>query len=88
MVKIVFRAEVFKERDLYVALCPQLNVSSFGDTVDEAKESLLEAVEGFLEECERMDTAGEVLEESGFINNNGTWVIREPVVKEMMTVPA
>lgn len=88
MIKIVFRAEVFKEGDVYVALCPELNVSSFGDTVDEAKKSLLEAVEGVLEECERMDTVNEVLEESGFVNKNGTWVIREPIAKETMTVSA
>jgi len=34
-----------------VALSPELNVSSFGETIDEAKESIKEAVEGFLEEC-------------------------------------
>lgn len=67
MQKIVFQAEVFKEGDVYVSMCPDLNVSSFGDTIEEAKKCLLEAVEGFIEECERMGTVNEVLEESGFI---------------------
>jgi predicted RNase H-like HicB family nuclease len=50
------RVEIFKEDDVYVALSPELNVSSFGETIDEAKESIKEAVEGFLEECREMGT--------------------------------
>jgi predicted RNase H-like HicB family nuclease len=64
--RIVFRAEFFRERDLYVGLAPELGVSSFGETLDEAKASLQEAVEAFLEECASMGTFGEVLEEAGF----------------------
>jgi predicted RNase H-like HicB family nuclease len=55
------RAEFFKEENVYVALCPELNVSSFGDSLEEAKRSLTEAVEAFLEECERMGTLEDVL---------------------------
>jgi len=43
-VSIRFRAEVFEEGDDYVAICPELDVSSFGDSVAEAEESLREAV--------------------------------------------
>lgn len=66
MATVVFRAKVFKEGDCYVALNPELNVSSFGDTVADAKRSLTEAVEAFVEECGRMGTLDRVLEESGF----------------------
>ncbi len=48
MQKIIFRGEIFKEGDLYVSICPELNVSSFGETVEEAKHSLYEAVEAFI----------------------------------------
>ena len=61
-----FRAEVFQEDDLYVAICPELDVSSFGATVDEAKGSLTEAVEAFLEGCQHLGTLEEVLQETGF----------------------
>lgn len=57
------RVEIFKEDDVYVALSPELNVSSFGETIDEAKESIKEAVEGFLEECRGMGKSDEVLED-------------------------
>ena len=50
------RVEIFKEDDVYVALSPELNVSSFGETIVEAKESIKEAVEAFLEECREMGT--------------------------------
>ena len=54
--KISFKAKFFKEEDVYVSLCPELNLSNFGDDLEEAKKSLAEAVEAFLEECERMGT--------------------------------
>ena len=80
MQKVIFRAEIFKEEGVDVALCPELNVSSFGDEIEEARRSLQEAVEAFLEECEQMGTLEEVLEESGFIWQNGEWVSRQPVL--------
>lgn len=88
MQTVVFRAEIFKEDDLYVALCPELNVSSFGENIDEARRSLQEAVEAFLEECEQMGTLQEVLEESGFILKNREWISRQPVAEERLVVSA
>ena len=38
-----------KEGELYVALCPELDVASQGRTVEEATNNLREAVELFLE---------------------------------------
>ena len=61
-----FRIEIFKEDNLYVAIAPELNVSSFGDTQKEAKASLREAVALFLEECKRMETLDDILTEAGF----------------------
>ncbi|MFQ5861888.1 MAG: type II toxin-antitoxin system HicB family antitoxin [Candidatus Brocadiales bacterium] len=80
-----YRVEVFEEDGQYVALCPELNVSSFGDSVEEAKRALLEAVELFVEECESMGTLHEVLSESGFTSdpdNPSHWKCREPVLTE------
>lgn len=49
MPKHTFTAEVFREGDGYVALCPEFDVASQGDTVPEACANLREAVELFLE---------------------------------------
>lgn len=79
---IEYRVEVFKEGDQYVGLCPELNVSSFGDSEDEAEASLREAVGLFVEQCREMGTLSEVLEEAGFehvIAPEERWVTREPV---------
>lgn len=42
-------AVVEREGDGYVSLCPELDVASQGDTIEEARANLVEAVELFLE---------------------------------------
>ena len=42
-------AIIEREGDGYVATCPELDVVSQGNTVEDARHSLLEAVEGFFE---------------------------------------
>ena len=44
-----FTAIIEQEDDGFVALCPQLDIASQGDTVQEAKNNLTEAIELFLE---------------------------------------
>jgi predicted RNase H-like HicB family nuclease len=42
-----FTAIIEREGDGYVSTCPELDIVSQGDTVEEARLNLLEAVEGF-----------------------------------------
>ena len=42
-------AIIEREGDGYVALCPELDIASQGDSVDEARDSLTEALELFFE---------------------------------------
>ncbi len=42
-----------KEDDMYVALCPELDIASQGFTIEEAKNNLKEAIELFLESASR-----------------------------------
>ena len=49
MSKNTYTAILEKEGDMYVALCPELDVASQGATVEEATTNLKEAVELFLE---------------------------------------
>lgn len=44
-----FIAMLQREGDAYVALCPELDVASQGDTVEQARTNLQEAVELLLE---------------------------------------
>jgi predicted RNase H-like HicB family nuclease len=86
MSRITLKVNVFKEGDVYVALCPMLNVSSFGDDIEHAKNSLKEALEAFLEECEAMGTLEAVLEETGFVKKKTMWVPEEPIMEEMIAL--
>jgi predicted RNase H-like HicB family nuclease len=75
-----------RENDLYVGICPALSVSSFGETLLEAKQSVQEALLAFIEECEDMGTLIEVLEESGFILKDGVWMYPQPIAVEIVTL--
>ena len=87
MTKVIYKAEIFPEGDCFVGLCRELDVSSFGDSPEDARESLQEAVEAFLEGCEILGTLVEVLEESGFYLNDAKWQLRERItVSEVATV--
>lgn len=84
--RINARVEIFSEGDTFVALSPELNVSSFGDTIEEARTSLREALEAFVEECNRMGTLQEILEESGFFRSGDEWKTRKPVAEEELAL--
>lgn len=45
-------AVIEREGDLYVALCPELDIASQGDTVESAKKNLVEALELFFESAD------------------------------------
>ena len=44
-----FTAIIEREHEGYVALCPELDVASQGDTIEEARANLREALELFLQ---------------------------------------
>ena len=83
---ISVRLEIFKEGDVYVALSPELDLSSFGDTIEEAKASFKEAFEAFIEECREIGTLEDVLEESGFAKSGDSWESRKPLIEESLAL--
>ncbi len=44
-----FTAIIEREGEGYVSLCPELDIASQGETIEEARDNLKEAVELFLE---------------------------------------
>jgi len=46
---LTLTAVIEQEDDGYVSTCPELDIVSQGDTIEEARLNLLEAVEGFFE---------------------------------------
>lgn len=84
-----YTSQFFVEDGQVVAVCPELNVSSFADTPDKALAALREAVELFLEECQRLGTLEVVLEEAGYRRDSTTpyrWILRQPIQVNYMDV--
>jgi len=48
--KLTFSSVVWREEDLYVAWCPDLDIASQGKSVEEALGNLREAIELYLED--------------------------------------
>jgi predicted RNase H-like HicB family nuclease len=48
-------AIIEREGDGYVALCPELDIASQGDTVESARRNLIEALELFFESADRSE---------------------------------
>jgi predicted RNase H-like HicB family nuclease len=44
-----FTAVIERDEDWYVALCPELDIASPGQSVEEARRNLIEAIELFFE---------------------------------------
>jgi predicted RNase H-like HicB family nuclease len=56
MISIDYDMIVLKEADTYIAYCPELDISSCGDSVEKAREMLKTAVRLFVEEAEKLGT--------------------------------
>jgi len=84
-VEIKFTSLIFKEGDLYVSHCPELDVSSCGHVVDEARSNLLEAVDIFINEAKKLGTLEDILAESGFVladKKHDSWLPPDLVLTE------
>jgi len=60
-------AKVTKKKKWFVASCPILDVYSQGDTEDQAKKNLAEALSLFFVSCHERGTLDAVLKDSGFV---------------------
>ena len=50
-------AIIEREDDAYVALCPELDIASQGETVERARANLIEALELFFETADQAEIA-------------------------------
>lgn len=57
---------VFQEGKFYVSYCPSLELSSYGESVLEAKEGFDEVMKEYLEECKRNGTLHQDLTNHGW----------------------
>ena len=50
-----FTGIIEREGDGYIALCPELDIASQGNTVEEARRNLVEAIELFFETADLLE---------------------------------
>ena len=87
MISIEYDSLVFLENSVFVAYCPELDVSSCGKTVEQTKDMLKKAVSLFLEEAENLGTLEDILEEANFIrDSSGRWLPPKLVATEKVTI--
>jgi len=75
--RVVYRIEESPAGAGYEALCPELLISGFGDTAEEAKTMLRRQVSEYLEDCEKLEVLEETLIEAGFYFNDEVWMSNE-----------
>jgi len=50
-----FTAIIEREGDGYISLCPELDIASQGDNIEEAQRNIIEALELFFETADRSE---------------------------------
>lgn len=60
------RVDIKREDSCYISYCPDLELSSFGETPEKALKNLGEVIEIFFEDIIQRDTLEEVLAECGW----------------------
>ena len=75
--RIVYRIEETRAGEGYEAYCPELVITGFGDTAEEAKNMLRRQVSEYLEDCQKLDVLDETLIEGGFYHNGEVWMSAE-----------
>lgn len=79
--KIRITEEIWKEGNMYVSYCPELDVVSCGENVQQAKENLLEAIMINIEETKKMGTFEKFIDECGLeIMDGGILSARKELV--------
>jgi predicted RNase H-like HicB family nuclease len=77
-IKFALPVSILKEGNSFIAYTPALDLSTVGDTFEDARKNFDEAVNVFFEELLEMGTADEVLEGLGWQKQNDTFL--PPVV--------
>jgi predicted RNase H-like HicB family nuclease len=72
--------ELWKEGNMYVSFCPELDIAACGESVDQAKKNLREVIQINLEEARKMGTLDRLLEEAGLDETQGMLATRKELV--------
>jgi len=80
IMKLKLTEELWKEGNMYVSYCPELDIASCGENVDQAKKNLKEVILINLEEAQKLGTLDDLLQEAGFDEAQGILASRKELV--------
>jgi predicted RNase H-like HicB family nuclease len=78
--KLKVTEELWKEGNMYVSYCPELDIASCGETVDQAKKNLKEVILINLEEAQKLGTLDSLLQDAGFDDTQDVLTLRKELV--------
>lgn len=79
---------VFQEGNYYVAYCPSLNISSYGNSITDAKSGFDEVMKAYLEDCKDNGNLRDDLLKNGWTVTNNNNKIVEPPATIDLNIPA
>lgn len=74
MDKIVYQIEESRQGGSWEAYCPELVITGFGDSAEEARQALRAEIGAYLEDCEKLGILDAVLIDAGFYDNDEVWM--------------
>ena len=75
--RVIYRIEESGTGSSYQAVCPELLITAFGDTAQDARDGLRQQVADYLEDCDNLGVLDETLIEAGFYFEDGAWISSE-----------
>ena len=75
--RVVYQIEESRAGDSYQAVCPELLITAFGDSPEEARNALRQQVAEYLEDCDNLGALDEALIEAGFYFDGDVWMSSE-----------
>ena len=80
--RIVYQIQISNPResrvgDSFQAVCPELLITAFGDTAQDAQNGLRQQVAEYLEDCDNLGVLDETLIEAGFYFDGEIWMSSE-----------
>ena len=75
--RIVYQVHRSRSGSVHQTVCPELDITAFGDTAEAAGETLRAQVAMYLEDCDGLGILDQILIEAGFYFDGEMWVSNE-----------
>ena len=75
--RVVYQVEESRAGTSFQAVCPELLITAFGDTAQDARDGLRQQVADYLEDCDNLGVLDETLIDAGFYFEDGVWTSSE-----------